>query len=326
MSKSAPYSFERKRYSYRDEKRTEESLQAFITRLGLPSDVSPEIKKALIDYITDVHLRIAWYATKLTREKNLSSFYIIVTIGLLGAIPILLFYITGLDQMKGTEFWVAQISAVLSGFLGVHKGFSNWLEQRRVIADFWKAMADLKEALYELEDKHRKDEGETWTEKDLEDLKKDLALGSKFAQKVERRERDQFFKNYKTPKFDLLGTLYSTGKKTEDLTELFLNPGAQSELLSQEFAAEMAQELLEAQTEVIQYEFETAELAKRVEAKAREIESAPEEELSALKAALKELQVKMERAEVNLISAKGRVKALQNALGIEAPIDDPVSD
>ncbi|MCI4668174.1 MAG: hypothetical protein MRZ79_08555 [Bacteroidia bacterium] len=317
---SATYSFENNKNSYRDETKAQEELKVFMGRLGLPNDVPEDLKEELLNYVTDVHLRIGWYNKKLSREKTLRNLYITITVALLGILPLLIF---GMSSTEVTDNWVAFLTAGLSGLIGVHKGFSSWLEQRRVISSFWKAMADLKEALYELEDNFKKGKAGAWGAKEIEDLLKSLKLGSKFAQRVERKERDEFFKNYKTPKFDLLSSLSSTGKKAEDVTELYLNPNARAEITSQNAAARMAEELMEAQTEVIQFEFEVTELHKKVEEKSKELENAPEDEVTAIKAGLKELQVKLERAEVNLISAKGRVKALLYALDIEEPSDSP---
>jgi len=315
MNNRPSYPFERKRFSYRDEKRSEVALAVFVDRLGLPEQVSQALNEELVDYVTDMHLRISWYEQKLNRERVLSGFYISLTIVLMAAIPALIYYFSG--QIEA-DTGIAEIAAVLSGVLAIHKGFASWLEQRRVIGDFWKAMADLKEALYDLEDKHRK-EGKNWDEAAQEDLKKDLQLGIQFAQRVERKEREKFFKNYKTPKFDLVGSLSSIGKKSEDITELYLSPDAEDILVSAELYDELAEDLLEAQTEVIQFEFEREELLKLIDIRSQELQNAPPDELSAMKSGLRELRIKLERVEANLISARGEVLALKNALGISDP-------
>ncbi|MEO0895535.1 MAG: hypothetical protein AAFY71_03875 [Bacteroidota bacterium] len=317
MSSSTQYSFERNNFNHRDEKKALEAYTTFLLRINLPDDKAEGIKPLLIDFIKDIHLRIKWYSRKLSVERAWGYVYIGMTILLLGAIPLLVFYLSdSLAEMKAESAYV-MVAALISGILGTHKGFSSWLEQRRVVGTFWEALADLKELLYELEDKHRKLSAAEWNEDSVEDLLDDMRKGSSEALKIERKERDAFFKNYKIPKFDLVNTLLNSGRRGQDITDLYLSEQAQEQLAADEIAAELSEDLFEAQTEMRQYEIEVADLRILVDVRAKELEDASEDEKSALKAGLKELQVKLERAEAKLISAGAKVRALRAALGLE---------
>ena len=176
MGTHLPYSFEDKRFSHRNETRSTEALKAFVNRLGLSQEAKAALQHILLDYVTDVHLRITWYSRKIKQDRFLRNLYISLTILLIGVLPILLILVT---DIFSSNTQIAQVSALLSGLLGIHKGFASWLEQRRVISGFWKAKADIKEALYELEDKHKKASDSSWEEREVEDLKKDMLLWMK---------------------------------------------------------------------------------------------------------------------------------------------------
>jgi hypothetical protein len=66
-------------------------------------------------------------------------------------IPLIIFYIGEASTSTGNV--TAQVTALLTGLLAVHKSLSSWLDKRKVIGNFWKAESDLKTKLYAFEDK-----------------------------------------------------------------------------------------------------------------------------------------------------------------------------
>jgi len=321
-SSAHAYSFEREKYSHRSYLAAQNAFRIFVERLKLPTAWTQLKEDHLVKYVTDVHLNIAWYDKKVKAEKSIRNLYVAITLALLLVMPILILMLNSLAERitetsseQDPDYLIAQVAALITGVLALHSGIAAWFEQRKVIGNFWKASADLKEALYDLEDKWRQDKSEDWSNEMLEKFEEEISLGIKFAKRVVRKEKETFFKNYKTPRFDIVSLILNNSKKAEDLAEIFLDPGTlprqKAEKEADKIAQELAEELAEAQIDVRRYQQEVEELRKLIELRLQQLsESQTEEEQNALRAGLKELQVKLERAETNLISARARVTSL----------------
>ncbi|MEL6135724.1 MAG: hypothetical protein AAFR59_20390, partial [Bacteroidota bacterium] len=185
------YSFEKEKYSHRSYLAAQSAFQIFIERLKLPRAWAERKEDHLLKYVTDVHLNIAWYDKKVKAEKSIRNLYVVITLLLLLVMPVLILMLNALaenianaDTEKDPDYLIAQIAALITGVLALHSGIAAWFEQRKVISNFWKASADLKEALYDLEDKWRQDKAEDWSNEMLEKFQDEISLGIKFAKRV----------------------------------------------------------------------------------------------------------------------------------------------
>lgn len=105
---------------------------------------------------------------------------------LLALIPLAIIVVGSLATWLGAKSpaaVTAQITGVLTGFIGVHRVISTWLDKRQMIGNFHKASAALKENLYNLEGKWKnpaKKDDNTLED----DFVKDLKLGIESARQI----------------------------------------------------------------------------------------------------------------------------------------------
>jgi hypothetical protein len=214
------YDFEKIRankFSYRPKKKASIYFEKFTDRLSLTEAECCKYKPELSNYILEYHLNIFWYNEKLKIEKQRRILFTILSFVLLIAIPFIPLCISFLDKnIANTQVLSSipsQITAILTGLLGVQKALSSWLDKRKLVGHFWKASADLKEALYSFENK--------WKEKDVSELAdsfvEDIESGIQAARTIIRKERETFFQMYSLPSVDVMGQLKTAGDSAKNI-------------------------------------------------------------------------------------------------------------
>ncbi|ACY19194.1 hypothetical protein [Haliangium ochraceum] len=283
MSAHRPlYSFEhasggsvRKRESARQE------LPAFRKRLGLPEKTSVEVDEALLLFIVEVHLNIAWYADRLRREDRMRRFYTIVSAVLFMAVPALVWFLSGGFDVFASDdggealassahSTAAEITAVITGLLAVHRALSAWLDKRQIHGHFWRASADLKELLYSFE--------ESWSGRaalaaaSTEDglaaatapLTAEGELSTEFhealageiarARQIVRKEREGFYELYKSTAFDVVQRLGDTFTQAQTMTRQFSAPQLNERLDREQEESEKRRRKLTLSAEIVGFE------------------------------------------------------------------------
>lgn len=159
------YSFENKgRRKFSDEQSEDVAMDEFAKRLGFEGGNYKEKREhrdILLDFILNYHKVISRYQELQAREAKLRKKFTVVSLALLFIIPLLILAM-GVVFPGDKGSITAQVTAVLTGLLAVHKSLSSWMDKRKVIGNFWKAESDLKTRLYSFEDK--------WKGKAMEDV------------------------------------------------------------------------------------------------------------------------------------------------------------
>ncbi len=212
--------------------RTREAATAealiFAQRLGVP-EVLARQSDELIDYAVDVHMNIAWYVRRLEREKLWRQVFTISSLALLPLIPALI-WLLGAAPGEGGALTVeadsgisaAQLTAMLTGVLAIHKTVAAWLDKRQLFGHFWRASADLKEILYSCEQSW-KDEAHAdgaLRPEFLEALQADLVR----VRQILREERQGFYDLYRYPSFDVVHKLTEAFSQSRTLVNDLRSP------------------------------------------------------------------------------------------------------
>jgi hypothetical protein len=150
------FEFERKelRFVAGGDPATVEDEKVFADRLEfkLDQDSPPHVRRAVRSYVIAVHRMILYYVTKRKKEEVRYNFYMILTVLLVVAIPILTALLPSLLMKDAVPSTVisTQIIALIAGVFGVHRLYSTWMFRRNSAYAFWQASAQLKTLLYSL--------------------------------------------------------------------------------------------------------------------------------------------------------------------------------
>lgn len=142
------------RYSFESENSRREASQAdtFLCefkkrRLRLLDD---EFDDQLLEFVTHVHVNIAWYTRAIRQERWRKRLFFLVTAGIVGFLPFALanpdlgFVPSGHDATTRTTM-------ILTGFIGFYNSFRTWLQHYSGMGRFHEASSKLKELLYSFE-------------------------------------------------------------------------------------------------------------------------------------------------------------------------------
>lgn len=127
--KDNKYEFEKNanEHSKKSNDAAEIELGKFAERLGFKVAGCSEHKDTLLRYVYEHHLNIDWYDKRLRKEKFRRNLFSIISMALLALIPIGIYCLS--NKKDSTEIGMpAQIAAIFTGLLGVHKSFSSWLD------------------------------------------------------------------------------------------------------------------------------------------------------------------------------------------------------
>lgn len=254
QQRESKYEFERedKRFVARTDKDDEE---AFAKRLGFKlNETDPEVKPVVRSYVIAVHRRILYYVRERRKEEDRYKCYMILTVllvvaipivtALLPLLPILLPSLTPMREVPSSTVISTQIIAVIAGVFGVHRLYSTWMFRRNSAYAFWQASAQLKTLLYSLEQR--------WARQVLLADKKTLnplflqALkdGRTAAEDVVTKEQDSFFQALGNIKVDLQDivtkAVEASGVVTSKLTEPVLKEIVSREQKTAQIQSEVA--------------------------------------------------------------------------------------
>jgi hypothetical protein len=180
-----------------------QALATLRVRLGIPQDVALEkdFEKALMRYCTDTILNILWYDLARKREQRANTQRTWLMIALMAAALILLCVSPFIDgaRAKPTSEGLLPLALLAGGALTVLQVVAALGDGKARLAIFWKAGADLKEALYNFEHKWH---GRVFQGNPLcvaEAFDAALQDELRAARAVTRAERLEFFANMRSP-------------------------------------------------------------------------------------------------------------------------------
>jgi hypothetical protein len=188
-----PYLFDTQGAVHR---RTAEALQqlpALKQNIGMPA-ADDRFDLSLTYFIITHHLNIEWYDARIRKERKLRATFIAGSLVLLVAIPIATFAVSSLTSASSPTVVAAQLTALLTGIIGIQNALRGILEKRNLLSIFHKASAQLKRAVYDFE---RRWAGCVPGAKagtgEVERFRLDVDRATNKAREVEREEEEQFF-------------------------------------------------------------------------------------------------------------------------------------
>ena len=215
-------------------------FNTFISNLDL-GDPPPSVPatRLLKRFVAVNHVGAKWYSDQLKIEIDKQNRFFWTSVVLLVAIPLIILVLpkTLSDEMSPSAIG-AQVTAFLTGLIGLHRSISQWLSQRKLIEPYWRARSDLLDIIYTTEtdwggrDRSKKtyvDSAEaTAAGKVVGDLKPEileaLMKGVEDGRKIVRTQMDAYFKNYSLPTIDLVKELKQNAADAGKLYELFRPP------------------------------------------------------------------------------------------------------
>lgn len=129
----------------------DESLVAFYKRLDIGPVARTVFDSDIKAFVLHVIHNINWYKEALAEESRRKSNFFKLTVFLAGSMPIATAVLPFLLPEK--SFGYTLIAGLLASVLALQRTLSSWLKQRKVEAVFSEAASQLKELLYDFEDK-----------------------------------------------------------------------------------------------------------------------------------------------------------------------------
>lgn len=248
MSQRTRYRFEHALPMWRPYGKPEGFYKEFLGNLHLGSSTLGPGATALLErYVANVHVNCSWYNHNVRSEKLLQALFFLLSVALLVLVPLVVYFSPSILDWIGTqvfradlqladEFTVGELTArlttLLAGFFAAHRTISAWLNQRKLIAPFWKARSDLLNEIYTLETE--------WGPKEAtEKVGSDNSLVAAFKQAIEaslesarsivQNERAQYYTNYTFPDVNLPVSLSEAGTAASALVTMFESPSVKQQ-------------------------------------------------------------------------------------------------
>jgi hypothetical protein len=222
MANRPSYSFEEwaRKESIRAPEFADQALGAFTTRLGI-AETPAALAELLREYVVEIHLNIDWYVRRLERERAMQWLFTAFSVVLLIGIPPLIAWLSHRDDTK-TVWTAAQITAMITGILAIHKTLAAWVDKRQLFGHFWRTSAELKELLYSFEQRWH---GKALTGADaspefVQAMQADIAR----ARQIVREERQGFYDLFQSPSFDVFQRLNDALSQGQALGQQFRSP------------------------------------------------------------------------------------------------------
>jgi hypothetical protein len=199
-------------------------LPDFKIALGLPAASDPQHDPLLEEFIAQVVLGAAWYQGRYLRARWKVWFYIVLNCLAVIGLPIALVGLWSLSQsvfkLTGiTGQITSQITAMLTGVLGLQKTLATWYASQQRYATWYKSASDLKTIYYTFV--------QSWAGRATADppgFTVALSTGISAARKVISDEQLDFYQKLTLPSFDILDLLTSGGATVSTLVTSLL-PG-----------------------------------------------------------------------------------------------------
>ncbi|HEX8874319.1 MAG TPA: hypothetical protein VF780_06785, partial [Nitrosospira sp.] len=266
----------------------------------------------LVNFILSYHKTISRYNELRDRENRWRILFTGISLILLMAIPLIIFHIG--EASAGTGNITAQVTALLTGLMAVHKSLSSWLDKRKVIGNFWKAESDLKTKLYAFEDK--------WKDKATQDaagnpgaahtLKDDFLSEARTAiveaRAIVQDEQSKFFDTLIYPSIDLGEMLKDTGDRAKALVSANISPELEQRNKQRQAKEALEAKIAEQRSKIAGLEMEIAQRKQLIEEKHAAIPGAPADDAEALKSEIASHRAKIRQAEDDLVIAKGQLE------------------
>ena len=298
------YPFE-KSGSHRDGAQSDVT-RILLARLGLTEKhvADPEHERIVRLYVVEVPLNIQWYEENLeTRTRRYHGFIFLSVLLLVAITPLVaVLPMIALEDKLAGGTTAAQVTGLLAGLFAVQRAFGVVLDDRKRIALYHEASAELKEMLYSLEEQWRRCSvvGEKNDEKIAPDLVKALREDVKAARAIVREERKKNFENMQAAPTLKIGEIFKqTAHEAKSITDPAIQAGASAAELSPRKAREKVAEqraLVAALGELVAKATEEYEAAKGDAA----LEADAAQHLKAMKKDLCTAQVELAKLEACL--------------------------
>lgn len=214
-------------------------VDKFVRNLEIdPAGLSAEDRLLISRFVAVNHDNARWYWKRVGLERRIHVTFVIISIVLLVALPVLLlklpsWLISDGGSLKADDLPVitAQITAALTGFIAIHKALGAWLGQRKVIGRFWRARLKLVDLIYNIEVEWMgraaagvDDAADAARSGLAEACRNDLRAGVVAGRQIVREETATYFDQYSVPDVDLSAGLLNAGATAGKLVETFRSP------------------------------------------------------------------------------------------------------
>ena len=190
----------------------EADMEKFATDVPVVSAADDELVKEYVNY---VHRNAVWYVLNRKKQEKINYLYMLFTLAVVIAIPVITYLIPATGLLAGSETGVitAQISAILSGGIAFHRMLSSWLFRRNTALDFWRAGTGLKNLHFDLVERWR---GGDW---DVDRFESDLRETLKRARIVVAQETEASFAAFSNVQVDIGKVLTSAAATSKSLID-----------------------------------------------------------------------------------------------------------
>jgi hypothetical protein len=241
MENRPSYHFEEsaRKQSIRTPEYADQALAAFTNRLGI-TGTPATLEDLLREYVIEVQLNIDWYVRRLERERLMQWMFTAFSVVLLIGIPPLIAWLSHRDDSK-TVWTAAQLTAMITGILAIHKTLAAWVDKRQLFGHFWRTSAELKELLYSFEQRWY-GKATTGAEPNIEfvqALQADIAR----ARQIVRQERQGFYDIYQSPAFDVFQRLNDAFGHGQALGQQFRSPALDDRAVREQDATQRKQSI-----------------------------------------------------------------------------------
>lgn len=124
-------------------------LETLKANLGI-GDTGPGADGVLKRLVQVLHVNAQWFKDKAEEEEWWVKVYVLASVGLGVLIPVVVVALSGAFTSTGSVV-VAQLSAIITGVMGLHRTLGKWLGQRAAAGTYWNARSQLVDAIYTLE-------------------------------------------------------------------------------------------------------------------------------------------------------------------------------
>jgi len=310
-NQSRQYLFEQQsRSGHRSDSDIQHDLTVFKSRLEIADNASQvaengELGELLYHFVKWHQANINWYVARITRERQLRNGFIGLSILLLAAIPLAVLFIGQFMTGTGTSgagagsapvTVTAQLTAVLTSIIAVHRTLTSWFEKRRVVSHFHQASSTLKEAVWSFESKWKG----RWSEL-LENFKTDLQTAIAAARRtVDKEEKAYFATQMELPEMDLAAALKSARTHAVDIVAAHESP---------ELAARRRRESKSDEIRVLEAEIEAraAQIKRKTDTRAGVKDAT---RLAAIDADIERLETQIEDKWISLAIKRAELEAI----------------
>lgn len=245
MAKRPSYHFEEsaQKQSIRTPEYADQALGAFTDRLGI-ARAPATLKELLREYVMEVQLNIDWYVRRLERERRMQWMFTAFSVVLLIGIPPLIAWLSHRDDTK-TVWTAAQITAMITGILAIHKTLAAWVDKRQLFGHFWRTSAELKELMYSFEQRwHGKaTSGPESSPEPSPEFVQALQADVARARQIVRQERQGFYDIYQSPSFDVFQRLNDAFGQGQALGQQFRSPALDDRAAREQDATQRKQSI-----------------------------------------------------------------------------------